>query len=99
MMGIAARLHNWLWDRLQIRWRMADFMDGYRDTCWCRLVGWAGRATGEEGWLDVWDLRGTAGRCARAGETAYCGKCAVTGVHAERGGRVRAWSDISYSAF
>lgn len=85
-MCIAVRLEGWLWDRLQPRWRVAHFMDRYRDTCWCRLVGWAMRLDGDEGWRDVWCLRGTAGRCARGGEMAYCGKCDITGLQRELGG-------------
>ena len=82
-------LENWVWDRLRLRWRIADFVNRYRDTCWYRLVQWANNFDGGFGWLDVWYLRGTAGYCARRGETPYCAKCAATGLHAELGGRMR----------
>jgi hypothetical protein len=70
------------------RWRIAGFMDHYRDTCWSRLVEWA-HIPDEHGWLDVWYLRHTAGRCYRSGDTPYCGKCWVTGLHVELGGMSR----------
>lgn len=64
------KLSEWL------RWKIARWFDRYDDTCWAELVMLAM----EDGDIrDVFYLRGSAGKCARWGETPYCGKCAVTG--------------------
>ena len=68
---------------LRPRWRVAEFFNRYRDTCWARLVDWARTEAMSINGFDVLYLRNTAGWCARAGDTPYCNKCAVTGLHME----------------
>lgn len=67
-----------------LRWKIAVFMDRYRDTCWADLVLWAN--DGGAGWAKIFGIRNTAGHCARLGEIPYCGKCHCSGLQYELGG-------------
>ena len=57
------------------RWRVAWFLDRFPDICWSDLVSWADIPELHP-FNEIFEIRHTAGRCARLGEPPYCGKCA-----------------------
>lgn len=59
---------------LRLRWCIAEWLNLYHDVCWAKLVMWA-IYPGQHDFWEILDMRGTAGFCARHGETPYCGKC------------------------
>lgn len=64
--------------RTWFRWKIAHFLNRYLDVCWAELVPWAMIDTFDRPFLDILEIRGSAGQCFRHGETAYCGKCEIT---------------------
>jgi len=57
-----------------IRWQIALLLNRLPDTCWADLVCWAVYPEIHAFW-EILNIRGTAGFCARHGDTPYCGKC------------------------
>lgn len=66
--GRGDEMNEWL------RWQIALWMDRWPDICWGRLALWALFPELHEFW-EILEMHGTAGRCARHGESPYCGKC------------------------
>ena len=62
------------------RWWIACLLDRFKDTCWVDLYLWAEYKC-NHAFMEIFDIRGSAGQCARRDEYAYCGKCEATGVH------------------
>ena len=58
----------------RVRWALARFMDRYADTCWADLVMWA-ICPELHPFIEIFEMRRTAGQCEAAGWTPYCGKC------------------------
>ena len=57
-----------------IRWKIADLMNRFSDVCWADLCSWAAYPKNYP-FREIFEMRGTAGQCARLGGEPYCGKC------------------------
>ena len=57
-----------------IRWRVAELLDLFSDTCWADLCMWA-YFPELHPFREIFKMRGRAGQCERMGEVPYCGKC------------------------
>jgi hypothetical protein len=57
---------------LWVRWQIAVFMDRFDDTCWADLVLWAMFPENYD-FVEILDVRGTAGQCEKMGSEPYCG--------------------------
>ena len=57
-----------------MRWHLAKLFDKFQDTCWAELVVWALYPENHP-FMELFELRHSAGRCGARGEHPYCGKC------------------------
>jgi len=59
----------------RFRWRIAALVnDWFDDVCWYDLCLWA-NSPDMHPFSEIFNMRGTAGRCARAGDDPHCLKC------------------------